>query len=126
MKFLLWIAIAVGAYFLGWYLEDTLDTRYDFDTPLNADTTLYADYLGPDPHLTLRLPDALTTIGSEAFAGAHVIFVAVPKTVTSIAENAFPASTEYVLGYPDSAAEAWAHSHGVGFIRIDDAWLASH
>ena len=116
----------IGAYFRGWYLEDTLDTLYEFDTPLNADTTLYADYLGADPSMTLRLPNALTTIESEAFAGAQVLFVAVPKTVTSIADDAFPQDTEYIMGYRGSAAENWARTHGIAFIEIDDGWMASH
>ena len=116
----------IGEYFTGWYLEATLDTLYEFDTPLNADTTLYAKYLTPDPRTTIRLPNALTTIESEAFAGAHVLFVAIPKTVTSIADDAFPLSTEYVLGYRNSAAESWASSHGIAFIEIDDTWMASH
>lgn len=116
----------IGAYFTGWYLEETLDTLYDFDTPLNADTILYADYLWPDPSITLRLPNGLTSIESEAFAGAHVVFLVIPKTVTYIADDAFPLTTEYVLGYAGSAAKAWADDHGIAFIEIDDAWLASH
>ena len=105
------ISAIIGAYFTGWYLEDTLDTPYEFDTVLNADTTLYARYLWPDPSLTLRLPNALTTVKSKAFAGAHVVFVAIPKTVTSIADDAFDAGI-VIIAPAGSYAETWANDHG--------------
>lgn len=116
----------IGAHFEGWYLEDSLDTSYDFSYPLNADTTLYAEWYSPDPHYTLRLPNMLTTIESEAFAGVKAYAVAVPRGVTFIADDAFPSRIEYVLGFPGTYAETWASTHGMVFIEIDDAWMASH
>ena len=117
---------AAGSQFTGWYLEASLDTFYDFSDPLYEDTTLYADWFTPDPGRTLRLPDQLTRIESEAFAGVPAETVAVPRSVTYIADDAFSARVEYVLGFPGTAAEAWANAHGAAFIEIDDAWLASH
>ena len=116
----------IGAEFQGWYLEDSLDTVYDFSYPLNADTTLYAEWYSPDPHYILRLPNMLTEIESEAFAGVNAYAVAVPRGVTFIADDAFPARMEYVLGFPGSYAETWANTHGMAFIEIDDAWMADH
>lgn len=116
----------VGAWFAGWYLDDTHDTPYDFDYPLNADTMLYAGYVWPDPLQTLRLPNALTVVEDEAFAGTAAVFIAVPDTVTNIADNAFPTSEIYILGYPGSTAEGWADAHSIPFIEINDEWLADH
>ena len=45
---------------------------------------------------------------------------------TFIADDAFSGTVEYVLGFPGTAAEAWAIAHHAAFIEIDDAWLASH
>ena len=117
---------AAGSQFTGWYLEFSLDTIYDFSDPLYEDTTLYADWFCPDPRRTLRLPDMLTEIESEAFADVPAETVAVPRGVAFIADDAFADTVEYVLGFPGTAAEAWAVDHGAAFIEIDDAWLASH
>ena len=77
-------------------------------------------------HYTLRLPNMLTTVESEAFAGVKAYAVAVPRGVTFIADDAFPSRIEYVLGFPGTYAETWASTHGMVFIEIDDAWMASH
>ncbi len=36
---------AKGYTFAGWYTDKTCTTKFDFDTPINADTTLYAGWL---------------------------------------------------------------------------------
>ena len=115
-----------GSLFTGWYLESSLDTSCDFSDPLYEDTVLYADWFTPDPRWTLRLPDQLVRVESEAFWGVRAETVAVPRGVTYIADDAFSARVAYVLGFPGTAAEDWANAHGAAFIEIDDAWMAAH
>ena len=115
-----------GSLFTGWYLESSLDTSCDFSDPLYEDTVLYADWFTPDPRWTLRLPDQLVRVESEAFWGVRAETVAVPRGVTYIADDAFSARVEYVMGFPSTAAEDWANAHGAAFIEIDDAWMAVH
>ncbi len=119
--------VKMGALFLAWYLDADMTEEYAFDETLSADTTLYAAYFYPDVYHALRLPAALTSVRSKAFSGVPVSTVVVPAGVTSIAFNALPEATCYVLGFPGSAAETWALMHeGMTFIPIDAAWLASH
>ncbi|RAI93586.1 putative repeat protein (TIGR02543 family) [Paenibacillus pabuli] len=33
-----------GYFFVGWYIDDTLTTRFDFNTPITSNLTLYADW----------------------------------------------------------------------------------
>lgn len=53
-----------GWWFVGWYTDETLETPFDFDTAITADTALFAKWAQPD----LILPSSLTEIGEEAFA----------------------------------------------------------
>ena len=55
----------------------------------------------------LILPSGLTTVGSEAFINTAADAVVVPRSVTSIADDAFPAGTD-VYAFADTEGAAYA------------------
>ena len=64
----------------------------------------------------MSLPSGLTTIESEAFAGGSFNSVYIPKSVTSIAPDAFGDRTGLkVYGEYGTAAETFAQDHGFPF-----------
>ena len=78
---------------------------------------------GPVPDFFL--PDALTTIESEAFRDISALTVVIPKNVQTIASNAFEDSdVMYVYGFPGTAAETWADGNALTFFSLTDAWYA--
>ena len=126
-------------WFGGWYKDKTYGEAFDFaNTPITADTVLYARWIVPD----LVLPAALTEIGEEAFAGGAFSFVKLPEgtqvigsrafadcpslaciyipaTVRSIDASAFgDASKLTVYGKAESTAESFAKAHGFTFIAV--------
>lgn len=84
--------------------------------------------LTPGAEPTFFLPAALTTIGSEAFAGIPAQAVVIPNTVTDIAPDAFSGSQiTTVYGYAGSAAQSFCAGHPeITFVVMDDAWMASN
>lgn len=77
------------------------------------------------PRAEFFLPASLTSIGSRAFTGIAAEAVAIPRSVTSIAADAFDASSiSAIYGFAGSAAEAFANAHEIVFIMIDDSWFA--
>ena len=126
-------------WFGGWYKDKTCSEAFDFaNTPITADTILYARWIVPD----LVLPEALTAIEEEAFAGGAFSFVKLPEEAQTIGSRAFadcpnlaciyiPASVRSidassfgdaskltVYGKAESAAESFAKSHGFTFIAV--------
>jgi len=58
------------------------------------------------------LPDSLTTIGSEAFAGTSIRQIDIPETVTSIAEDAFDGCGLVAIYAHNLYVLEWAVDHG--------------
>lgn len=120
--------IRVGSRFTGWYTAAQDGDPFDFSLSVTAPVMLYAHWFTPEPAGILKLPAAVRSIESEAFAGIDAEAVVIPQTVNDIAESAFDNSNlQYVYGYPVSAAENFAARHPfLTFIPIDDSWLAGH
>jgi uncharacterized repeat protein (TIGR02543 family) len=73
-------------WFAGWYTETAPETAYDFaNTAIKGDTTLYAVWVRPD----FVLPDALTDIEAEAFAGCAFTFVKLSENTETVGPRAF-------------------------------------
>ncbi len=115
-----------GSVFDGWYADPFFETEYVYDgSPVSAGFTVYARWITPDAYGFLKLPDRTRTIESEAFRGIPAGAVIVPRTVNSIAHDAFAGSgIRYVYGYPGTRAETFADAYGYTFVPIDDAWMA--
>lgn len=66
------------------------------------------------------LPEGVVEIGSRAFAGSSLTSISMPKSVATIADDAFDAcSNELVMtGYTGSEAERYALSKGISFKGI--------
>ena len=84
-----------------------------------------------EPDELLFLPLFLTELQSEAFAGVAALAIVIPRSVTSIAGNAFAGSRiTLVYGYPGSAAQSFladaSGDTGITFVPIDDDWMAAH
>ena len=127
-----------GYWFVDWYTDSGLETRYDFDAPVTGDLALCARWAVPD----LLLPGSLTAIGEEAFSGGafsfaklpeatasigprafagcpKLICVYIPQATTSIDEHAFEGITELtVFGAASSKAETFARQHGFVFSEV--------
>ena len=128
-----------GFWFGGWFADSACTSFFDFaNTPITGDTTVYAAWIVPD----LVLPDALTAIGEEAFAGGafrfaklsdqtetvarcafadcpKLAYVYIPEGIRSIDAEAFGAQAGLtVIGQAGSAAEAFAHAHAYHFIAV--------
>ena len=116
-----------GSIFEGWYADAECTEEYIFGTAVTEGFTIYAGWTTPAPTGFLKLPAALRSVESEAFAGIPAEAVIVLRTVTGIAHDAFYASgVRYIYGFPGSAAETYAESYGFAFIPIDDDWVAGH
>lgn len=73
-------------WFAGWYTETAPETAYDFaNTAIKGDTTLYAVWVQPD----FVMPDALTDIEEEAFAGCAFTFVKLSENTEKVGPRAF-------------------------------------
>lgn len=73
-------------WFAGWYTETAPETAYDFaNTAIKGDTTLYAVWVQPD----FVLPDFLTDIEAEAFAGCAFTFVKLSENTETVGPRAF-------------------------------------
>ena len=67
-------------------METVPETAFDFaDTPIKADTTLYAKWVQPD----FVMPDFLTEIEEEAFAGCAFTFVKLSENTAVVGPRAF-------------------------------------
>ena len=71
---------------------------------------------------TIVIPDSVTRIGNEAFAGcAGLTSITIPASVTEIAEDAFAGCEQLVIKcYPASAAYYYAQAHGIAFELLDE------
>ena len=82
-----------GFYFLGWAENADAETASYLpgeNYTQDADVTLYALWGNPD----FVLPDGLTEIEEEAFAGAAARFVKLPDSLASVGPRAFAGCTE--------------------------------
>ena len=82
-----------GYYFLGWAENADAETASYLpgeNYTQDADVTLYALWGNPD----FVLPESLTEIGEEAFAGAAARFVKLPDSTASVGPRAFAGCTE--------------------------------
>lgn len=104
--------------FLDWYVDPAFVTRYDFSTPVTADTVLYAaweavaqgtegveyalnenrteayvsGYTGTATDVTVAnyyMGVPVTQIGTEAFADTAIVSVTLPDTIVSFGPSAF-------------------------------------
>ena len=125
----------IGAYFGGWFTEESCPeaARFDFTVPVVEDMTLFAKWIVPEPASVLRLPAMLETIEADAFCGVSAEAVIIPEAVTGIEGDPFAGSAVlYIYGYPGdelqpSAAKTFADQHpAYTFIPIDDNWLKQH
>ena len=72
--------------------------------------------------ISVVIPDSVTSIGSEAFAGsASLTSVTIPASVTEIAEDAFVGCEQLVIKcYSASAVHYYAQAHGIEFELLDE------
>ena len=135
------IPIREGWFFLGWSEDkNTITPVYlpGGDFVKDANTTLFALWGKPD----FILPESLTGVESEAFAGAAFTFVKLPDQAISIGWHAFadcpnlayiciPEQTNQIdaqafgnmqgltiLGKTGSTAETYAQNHNFNFIAV--------
>ncbi len=128
-----------GWWFGGWYADEALTARFDFDTAITADTDVYAKWVQPD----FVLPEGLTSIEAEAFRGCAFTFVKLPDGIASVEEHAFadcpylayieiPGQTVEIdpnafgtlqgltiYGPPRSPAAAFAAENGYTFVMMN-------
>lgn len=64
---------------------------------------------------TITLPESLTRIEDEAFAGLQADFVVFPDHLEYIAEDAFDGASFVGTGIPESYAQEWCEAHGFEF-----------
>lgn len=106
--------VRAGWYFLGWGLSaEAVEAAYlpGDDFSCDADTTLYAVWGQPD----FVLPDAVTSVGAEAFENCAFRFAALSENTVEIQSAAFSecANLEYLLIPAQNvaiAADAFAKS----------------
>lgn len=131
--------VKAGFWFAGWYADQAYSQTFDFEnTPIIADTVLYARWIVPDLVLPaglteieeeafvggafrfVQLSERTETIGSRAFADCpKLAFIHIPAAVRSIDPSAFGDSTQLtVYGKAGSTAESFAKAHGFTFIAI--------
>lgn len=69
----------------------------------------------------VHLSDRVQSVGDRAFADCPNLYqILIPASVTSIADNAFEGVTGLcIFGQSGSKAEAFAVSHGYGFVSLD-------
>ena len=73
------------------------------------------------------LPSMLTAIESESFSNIKAAAVVIPKSVITVVGNPFEGSNvQFIFGYSDSSAEAFASNYGYIFVPITDTWMAMH
>jgi len=93
--------------------------EYEWDAISNSGlstTGRIVYFLGATEMLAdLVLPQSLTTIDSEAFAGVATKLIQVPGTVTQIADDAFEDDVTLIVE-SDSYAEEWARTHRIRYI----------
>ena len=94
-----------GFFFAGWSRNaNAAAPEYVFGDGIAAETdvTLYAVWKAPD----LKLPNALTTIGAEAFSGTAFTGAIIPDSVTRIEAGAFADNSKLARVYiPDTVTE---------------------
>ena len=83
----------------------------EFDGAIFTDTHTVQDGI-------LILPAGLTVIESEAFSGVAAQGVVIPRSVTEIGENAFPAGIT-VYGF-NSVAQSYAAGHGLRYVALTE------
>ena len=73
------------------------------------------------PFTSLRLPVGVTVIPARAFAESALLQIYIPETVTEIAENAFEncSADLIIFGVPGSRAESFAQEKGFRFIALE-------
>ena len=121
------IPFMAGSIFEGWYADADCTEEYIFGTAVSEGFTVYAKWTTPAPASFLKLPSALRTVESEAFAGTSAQAVIIPASVTSIAYDAFRVSdVAYIYGTAGTTAETFASAYGFTFVPIDDDWAAGH
>ena len=75
--------------------------------------------LNPEPDLVL--PADLETIEEEAFIGVAAETVLIPDTVTTIIGDPFAGSkVTLIFGYAGSAAQTFAEEYGYGFVAVTE------
>ena len=134
-----------GGIFKGWYTtEGTLVTG---STAIVSNLALTARWSEPT---RMTLPEDLTSIEEEAFAGTAPNVVIIPQSVTSIGSRAFAdnqdlysmvvysrsitiASDSFaecpnmtVYGYQDSAIDTYCSARGIPFVAVDDVSFISN
>ena len=103
--------LTLTAYYPGGNATWTADVMQDYAGAI----TWVASY--PEP--TFFLPAGLTTIESEAFSGISAVAVMIPDTVTSISGNPFAGSdVRFIYGTPGSPAQAFANTYGYTFVPV--------
>ena len=114
-----------GFAFLGWYTAPDGGTEVTGATAVTtaSDHTIYAHWQRADAYHVLALPDTLTSIEAQAFAGTAADAVVIPDTVVSISPDAFDGVVLY--GRAGGYAESYAAANGKAFIPITDAWVSA-
>ena len=78
-------------------------------------------FFGIRSFAAVKLPETLRSIGAEAFRSCgRLRLVYIPSSVTAIGDDAFADCSRnlFILGHADSAAEAYAESHGIPFLTL--------
>lgn len=81
---------------------------------------------------SINLQEGLTIIGNKAFEGAFKyngnMTITIPKSVTTIGEDAFKEidSTAKLYVYSDSVAKSYAHTNNVNYVQIDPDTIDVH
>ena len=110
--------------FVGWAsTPDVEEAEYAPGDQYSAciDVTLYAVWQRSLENLMI-LPDALTTIESEAFADIKADAVVIPRTVTKIETDAFNTDIA-IYGYTGTEAESYANRNHMFFVPIAEDWV---
>ena len=115
------IIISSCSKLLDWSEDEISDTGKWLRTLIRDGKALEPDIILPDDDPdTLVLPEMLTSIGEEAFAGIKAECVVIPENVASIGPRAFADSPNLkkVILYPDDAEIAEDAFEGCGEVEI--------
>ena len=127
--------------FAGWYTKKSGGERITENTPVlfTSNQILYAhwkilrdltgdgivnlaDYVfverGTVPKSIIRLPDSLTSLEPQAFAGVSADVIRLPASLRDIPESALPASFFAVI--EDGALTDWLDAHGISYMYGPD------
>lgn len=128
-----------GVWFIRWYADENLTRKFDFDTQIKEDTTLYARwekpaivtplnlteisddaFAGDAAFAAVQLQRNVKKIGSKAFANcSNLCAIYIPEGTTEIARDAFEGVTGLIiLGKAGSYAETFAKDHEFDFREV--------